>query len=112
VQVADQLIRFGKLRRGYLGVVLDPEFSAADMASRGFRHKTGALVKVVRPGSPAASANLQRGDIIVEFNGKPIENDDHLVARVGLTPTGDTVGMIIYRDGKRYRTNVVLSDIH
>src|SRR6056297_1752614 len=111
VQVADQLIRYGKLRRGYLGVVLDPEFSAADMSLAGFQEKTGALVKDVKPGSAAALANLQRGDIIVEFDGVSIENDDHLVARVGLTPTGDSVSMIIYRDGKRYRTTVVLTDI-
>jgi len=111
IRVADQLIRHGKLRRGYLGVVLDPEFSTADMLQAGYAAETGALVKHVREGSPASTANLQRGDIIVEFDGKDIENDDHLVAMVGLSPAGSRIPMIIYRDGQRYRTDVVLTDL-
>nr|WP_236621976.1 trypsin-like peptidase domain-containing protein [Rhodopirellula maiorica] len=111
IKVADQLVRNGQLRRGYLGVTLDPDFSAADLAAAGYQEKGGALVKNVRPGSPAELAHLQRGDIIVEFDGNPVENDDHLVARVGLTPIGSKIPMIIYRDGKRYRTAVTLTDM-
>ncbi len=111
VQVAEQLIRYGKLRRGYLGVTLEPEFTPADMIAAGYEVSGGALVKGVRPGSPAAVARIQRGDIIVEFAGNKVDNDDHLVAQVGLTPLETTVPMIIYRDGKRYRTDVVLVDL-
>lgn len=111
VQVAEQLIRYGKLRRGYLGVTLEPEFTPADMIAAGYEASGGALVKGVRPGSPAAVARIQRGDIIVEFAGNKVDNDDHLVAQVGLTPLETTVPMIIYRDGKRYRTDVVLVDL-
>ncbi len=110
--VADQLIENGRLQRGYLGVTLEPEFSSADLVAAGYGLMSGALVKSVRNGSPAEKANLQRGDIIVMFNGKSVENDDHLVAQVGLTPIGSTVPMIIYRQGKRYRTEVVLSDLN
>ncbi len=111
VQVAEQLIRYGKLRRGYLGVTLEPEFTPADMVAAGYQVSGGALVKNVRPGSPAAVARIQRGDIIVEFAGNKVDNDDHLVAQVGLTPLETTVPMIIYRDGQRYRTDVVLVDM-
>lgn len=111
ISVADQLIRYGRLRRGYLGVTLDPDFTAADLAAAGYNLLSGALVKNVRNGSPAEVAHLQRGDIIVEFDGNPVDNDDHLVAQVGLTPIGATVPMIIYRDGKRYRTEVMLTDL-
>jgi serine protease Do len=111
MQVAEQLVRFGRLRRGYLGVTLDPDFTAADLAATGIGLLRGALVKNVRSGSPADVARLQRGDIIVEFDGKPVDNDDHLVAQVGLTPIGASVPMIIYRGGKRYRTEVVLKDL-
>jgi serine protease Do len=110
MQVADQLVRFGKLRRGYLGVTLDPDFSAADLDALGHPQLSGALVKNVRRGSPAESARLQRGDIIVEFNGSRVDNDDHLVTQVGLTPIGEAVPMVIFRSGKRYRTEVVLTD--
>ncbi len=111
IKVADQLILHGKLRRGYLGVTLDPDFTSADLAAAGYSLISGALVKNVRSGSPAEQAHLQRGDIIVEFDGRQVENDDHLVAQVGLTSVGAKIPMIIYRDGKRYRTDVVLTDL-
>ena len=111
VQVAEQLVQYGQLRRGYLGVTLDPVFSAADLAASRYTAAGGALVKNVRPGSPAEVAHLQRGDIIVEFAGQTVDSDDHLVAQVGLAKIGETIPMIIYRDGKRYRTDVVLTDI-
>ena len=108
-KVATQLIQHGHLRRGYLGVTLDPDFRAARTSERQLLR--GALVKNVRHGSPAENANLQRGDIIVEFDGRSVENDDHLVAQVGLTPIGREIPMIIFRDGRRYRTDVVLTDL-
>nr|WP_286177584.1 trypsin-like peptidase domain-containing protein [Rhodopirellula sp. JC639] len=112
VQVADELIRHGRLRRGYLGVTLEPDFTVSDLGPLQAVANGGAKVKGVRRGSPAAKANLQRGDIIVEFNGSQVDNDDHLVAQVGLTPIGSVVPMIIYRDGKRYRTEVELTDVN
>lgn len=108
-RVAEELIRHGRLRRGYLGVTLDPDFSPSRLDLP--FPDGGALVKEVRGGSPAAIAKLRRGDIIVEFAGTPIENDDHLVARVGLSPIGTPVPMVIIRDGTRYRTDVVLEII-
>lgn len=111
MRVADELIRHGRLRRGYLGVTLDPDFTSSDLGSLQAVTSGGALVKGVRRGSPAAKANLQRGDIIVQFNGRPVENDDHLVAQVGLTASDAKIPMIIYRDGKRYRTEVQLIDM-
>ncbi len=112
IKVAQQLISYGELRRGYLGVTLDPDFTVADLISAGYDLPGGAMIKSVREGSPAQVAHLQRGDIVVEFGGKHVDNDDHLVAHVGLTDIGAKVPMIIYRDGKRYRTDVVLTDIN
>ena len=111
MKVAEQLVLNGRLRRGYLGVTLDPDFTVADIASAGYGLISGALVKEVRESSPAAAARLQRGDIIVEFNGKTVDNDDHLVTQVGMTSVGDSIPMIILREGKRYRTDVVLTDL-
>jgi serine protease Do len=110
-QVAEQLVRHGKLQRGYLGVTLDPEFSGSKRASLRYPESGGALVKHVRAGSPAERANLQQGDIVVEFNGQPVDDDDHLVSQVGLTPVGKAIPLIIYRDGKRYRSQVTLTDL-
>jgi serine protease Do len=110
INVADQLVRYGKLRRGYLGVTLDPDFTTSDLAAMDRQLVSGALVKNVRAGSPAEDARLQRGDVILEFNGSLVDNDDHLVAQVGMTPIGEAVPLIIYRSGKRYRTEVTLTE--
>jgi serine protease Do len=107
MRVAEELVAHGKLRRAYLGVTLDPDFTADD-ALRGSGFPGGALVKDVRDGSPAAVANLLRGDVILEFNGVNVDNDDHLVTRVGLTPLGQEVPVIISRAGRRYRTNITV----
>lgn len=109
VRVADQLIRYGQIRRGYLGVTLDPDFSSADVLSAGLDSARGAMVKNVRAGSPASAARLQRGDIILRFGDVTIEDDVHLVARVGLAAVGKAVPLVILRDGKRYQTEVVLT---
>ena len=111
VTVAEQLVRHGRLRRGYLGVTLDPDFTISS-TRLSTELRGGALVKSVRTGSPAALAHLQRGDIIVEFDGGQVENDDHLVARVGLSEIGDSIPMVIYRQGRMYRSEVVLTDMN
>jgi len=107
IRVGEELIRYGQLRRGYLGVTLDPDFNAAvSLKTTGAPY--GALIKEVRAGSPAQKARLQRGDVILEFNGEVIENDDHLVTRAGLTPIDSEVPVVIYRGGQKYRTSLVI----
>jgi serine protease Do len=110
VRVAEELIKHGQLRRGYLGVTLDPEFSQAE-AIRVLGSPHGALVKEVRAGSPADLARIRRGDVILEFDGAKIESDDHLVTRVGLTPINHEVPLVISRNGQRYRTVLVVTPV-
>ena len=112
MKVAEQLVAFGELRRGYLGVTLDPDFIMLKLEDRPSEYIGGAMVKSVRRGSPAELARLQRGDVIVEFNGNPVDNDDHLVTQVGLTPIGDSIPMVILRNGTPYRTEVVLTNLN
>jgi len=128
VRVAEELIVHGQLRRAYLGVSLDPEFASAELATSTNVYASmrrspdiaqtfaaepvrlgGARVKEVHPGSPAEKARLQKGDVIIQFDSHWIEDDDHLVARVGLAPLDRALEMVILRGGKRYRTEVVLA---
>jgi serine protease Do len=107
MRVAEELVRYGSLRRGYVGVTLDPDFKTTDsIRTTGWPY--GALVKEVRPGSPAERARLRRGDVIIEFGGTQIENDDHLVTCVGLATLDQEVPVIIFRDGQRYRTTLTV----
>jgi serine protease Do len=110
-RVVDQLIRFGHLRRGYLGVSLDPEFDTTSAVRMGLPAGSGALVKTVREGSPAMKAGIAVGDIITQFDNHAIENDDHLVTCVGLTAAGEDATVVIYRNGKAYKTVVRITDI-
>ncbi|MEM6363276.1 MAG: trypsin-like peptidase domain-containing protein [Planctomycetota bacterium] len=129
VRVAQELIEYGRLRRGYLGVTLDPEFASAELVPmRGMVASMkvspddnaatswqpmprlgGARIREVRSNSPAEKARLQRGDVILQFGSQLIEDDDHLVARVGLARIGEPIDMVILRDGRRYRSSVTLT---
>ena len=112
MKVAEQLVAYGELRRGYLGVTLDPEFTMLQLGDSRIDYAGGAMVKSVRRGSPAELARLQRGDVIVEFNGSAIDDDDHLVTLVGLTAIGEAIPMVILRSGTPYRTEVVLTNLN
>jgi serine protease Do len=69
----------------------------------------GAQINAVTPNSPAASAGLQPGDIILEFNHIPIEDDLHLVNVVSVTPLGKSVPLLVYRDRRTVTVNLEVS---
>ncbi len=103
IVVAEQLVGHGRLLRSYLGVQLEKGFDAATARQLGLATTNGALVKSIIPNSPAELAGLRVGDVIVEFQGRAIENDGHLVKTVGLTPVGTQVNILIFRDGVAQR---------
>ncbi|HEY0080839.1 MAG TPA: Do family serine endopeptidase [Pyrinomonadaceae bacterium] len=93
-----QIMDGGKVRRGYLGVVLEPmkpEFARV----YGLPEAKGAIVSDVRADDgPAAKAGIQTNDIIVEFNGQPITTSQDLINKVAGTPVGQTVVIGYLRD--------------
>ncbi len=108
VVVAEQLVTRGKLLRSYLGVQLENGFDLTTARRLGLNNTNGALVKSIIANSPAERAGLRVGDVIVEFQGRPIENDGHLVKTVGLTPVGTQADIVIYRDGSPQRIRTLL----
>ena len=70
--------------------------------------KTGAVVSVVRPNSPAQAAGVQPSDVIIEFNRKRVANVRELTRAVAETPVGSTVPMVVIRSGKRVTLQVKL----
>ena len=119
--VATQLIEKGELQRSYLGVSVerafhvDPQTGLQNSGLQSNRLQSyraqGALVKVVKPNSPAESAGLRYGDIILEFDGVAVENDEHLVQMVGLTASGKSVELEVLRERMRVRLKVWLTPI-
>ena len=95
-----ELEKHGAVRRGWLGVSI--QGVTAELAkSLGLADQKGALVADVVPGSPADRAGIRRGDVIVEFDGTPIESVDGLPALVARTPEGRDVPVAVLRDGTR-----------
>src|SRR5690349_21442234 len=108
--VMQQIVDHGKVVRGHLGVMIqgvDP-----DMAKQfGLSQGGGALVGDVTPNSPAAKAGIQRGDVILELNGKPVTSQDELSVRISETPPGTPVHLKIFRDGKSQDVTVTLDEL-
>lgn len=96
--VTDQLVRTGTVSRAYLGVTLDSVFTNEAANLLGLVRPVGARVSAVTKGSPADVAGIQPNDVIVEFDGAAIEDDDHLVSMVSMTPTNRTVTLGVFRD--------------
>jgi serine protease Do len=66
----------------------------------GLRRRQGAHVTNVTPGGPAETARLQRGDVILKFNGIRVDNDTHLIYLVSLTEVGKEVPLEVFRGGQ------------
>jgi len=108
--VARQLIATGEVNRAFLGVNLDAKFGAAAATQLGLPRQQGARISGVTINSPAAAAGLQVGDVVLEYNGVPVENDVHLVNLVGMNLPGQEVTMVIYRDGRRIPVKIRLGN--
>ena len=85
--VMDQVIRFGEVKRGRLGIAMEAVVGGGD----------GALIAEVEPNSPAAAAGLRKGDIVVALNGRPVRAPAELRARLAVVPVGDIVEMKVQR---------------
>jgi serine protease Do len=99
VQIKDQIVTTGKVEHARLGVEVQ---TLTQSLARSFNLQSpnGALVAKVEPDSAAAAAGIRAGDVILEFNGKPIVDAGQLSARVGMLKPGDTVTLQVWRDGK------------
>ena len=112
--VYDQILKSGKVRRGYLGVILDsvkPEYAKV----YGLKEAKGAIVTEVRDlKSPAALSGLTVGDVIVEFDGKEVESAQDLIGKVSSTPPDKAVSMFYLRENgtnlERKATSIKLGE--
>lgn len=106
-----QLIEFGRTKRGWLGVKI--QAITEDMAeSFGFKKAKGAIVSSVVPGGPAAKAGIEPGDIVVEFDGKEVDNEHSPLDRiVGETPVDKKVKVKLLRKDKEGNRKEVFVDV-
>ena len=109
-RVAEQLIEFGQTRRGWLGVYIQ-EVTPDIAESLGLDDDIGALISSVNEDGPAAKGGIQPGDVIVEFDGKPIEKMRDLPRIVAETDIGAKVKVELFRQGKREAVTVTLGEL-
>ncbi|MDZ7752431.1 MAG: DegQ family serine endoprotease [Gammaproteobacteria bacterium] len=97
-EIMAQLVEYGEVRRGYLGVTaqdLTPELATAF----GLESRDGAVITEVATGSPGAEAGLRPGDVIVAVNGRRVSNSSDVRNTVGLARLGQEVAIEFLRDG-------------
>jgi serine protease Do len=105
--VMDQLIKSGKVSRGYIGVSLQ---SLTPEVAQGFGLKDthGAVVADVTPGGPGEKAGLKQGDVITGINGAKIQDSNELTLAVTQHAPGDTVKLDVFRNGQQTTVDVTL----
>jgi serine protease Do len=107
----DQLRTNGRVMRGWLGVYIQKV--TPDIAeSMGLGEARGALISEVVKDGPARAAGLQRGDIILAFDSKPIGDSQELPRAVGRTPVGHTVKLKVVRDRAAREIAVTIMPSH
>ncbi len=102
--VAEELIRKGKVERGYLGVMISDDKRL--LASFGMDR--GVLVEDTVPGGPGDEAGLQPGDLITQINGEALGDVPTLRRQVSRTDPGQTVELALIRDGQEQEIEVTL----
>lgn len=105
--IVNQLRESGKVTRGYLGVRFQP--LTADLAkSFGLDSDKGALIASVEKDTPAERAGLKAGDVILEYDGKPINEGSELPRYVAATPVDKKVTIVVFRDGTKQDVSLVV----
>ena len=109
-QLLPELETTGSVTRGWLGVAIQkmtPELAK----SLGVEEAHGALVADVTSNSPAAKAGIERGDVIVRYNEKKVEDSVALPSLVATTPVGTTIPVEVIRNGKAKTLNVTVAKL-
>jgi serine protease Do len=98
----------GKVVRGWLGITLQkvtPEIAEG----LGLGKPRGAMVSAVTPDAPAAKAGIQQGDVVVRYDGKPVESQHDLPLMIAETRVGSTVDVVIWRQGHEVALQVTMA---
>jgi serine protease Do len=111
LQIKDQIVSTGKVTHPRLGVTIQ-ELNQTLAESFRLKQPDGALVSSVAPGSAAAKAGLEPGDVILQYNGRPIASSTDLPAMVSLGKPGDKVTLGVWRGGKQIELSASLGAVN
>jgi serine protease Do len=108
--VAEQLIKTGRVSRGRIGVTIQ-EVTAATAENLGLDRPHGAAVASVESGGPADKAGIEPLDIIISVNGKPVETNDQLPSMIAEIKPGQQAQLEVWRDKAVKRINVTVEEL-
>ncbi len=109
--VVTDLMRDGKVQHGYIGVSISdvtPDTAKFFKVNKA----VGAVISDVTSDSPGGKAGLKTGDVITQFNGKPVSDAGELQMETSLTPPGNTIHLEVMRDGKSVDVPVTLGSFN
>jgi Do/DeqQ family serine protease len=112
--VMNQLIQYGKVRRGGIGARfqdLSPELAEAFSLSSQHATYQGALISSILPGGAADKAGLLTGDIVISAANRPVTNASDIQNRIGLSSIGETLELTVIRQGKKLSKAVEITVI-
>lgn len=107
IKIYDDLIEHGKVTRGSIGVSFQ-EQTTNPMVLKDLGAPYGVVIASVEPGSPAAQAGLQGGDVITALNGNPVKTGNELVDTITRAPLGSKVEITYVRDRKERKASVTI----
>jgi serine protease Do len=108
--VMDQIVKYGKVQRAYLGIV-PQDVTPAIAEAFGTKSLEGALVGDVTSDGPAQGAGIKKGDIILDVNGKPVNDANDLRMTVSMMQPGTSVQVKLMRNGVPQNVTVRLGDL-
>ncbi len=105
--VVEQIIDHGNVRRGWLGIQIQPVTEDV-AASLGMDEAQGAIVVQVIENTPAAAAGFEQGDVVLKVNGEAVEDNRDLTRRVGALRPGENTTFVVLRDGRERTIHATL----
>jgi S1-C subfamily serine protease len=108
--IADQIIEFGDVRRGTLGITTDDPSPDAPREAGSTEPLGGAVIVKVAPGSPAARAGLKPGDLVTELGGRQVIDSEFLRRRLALLRVGEVAELTVRRDGKSSNVKLAVAE--
>jgi serine protease Do len=109
--IIEQLRATGKVERGWIGARIQPVTDEI-AESVGLDKGRGAMIAAIDPASPAALAKLQPGDVILSYDGKPIDRSRQLPRLVAGTPPETSVKLTVWRDGKEHEVELKIAALN
>jgi serine protease Do/serine protease DegQ len=109
LNVKSQLVEYGEIRRGQLGLLFQ-DITPALAEAFGLKNDTGAVISRVTDSSPASVAGFRAGDIVLEVDARQVRNALDLRNRIGLTPIGKPLVVKVLRNGQPLMLTAIIGE--